>query len=253
MTNELKKIEPIDSFDAFEHGIEGEVERAGAEAFVIFTNEAKFVLRGSTAPLPSNMQYLVESIDRFEVQWVDGKPQMRQLKPGEKFRDIKKLNDEAPKSEWSEGPGGELRGPWENEYLVRLLNPVTMDRITFATKTVGGGIAVRELVDRTKRMRRLRGENVFPVVTPMSVPWKTRYGWRQRPHFEPKRWVVFGAPESEVPVIEAPQAKPVPEPQAPRAYAPDRITSGPQPSAKAIAPQSIIPPSDDDLDDSIPF
>ena len=99
------------------------------------------MIRGSNTVLSPDTEYLVAGIDRFEVKWVDGRPQRRQLKPGEKFRDVKKLNDAAPKSEWSEGPGGELRGPWENEYLVRLLNPVTMDRITFATKT--GGILLK--------------------------------------------------------------------------------------------------------------
>jgi hypothetical protein len=46
-----------------------------------------------------------------------------------------------------------------------------------------------------------------------------------------------------------------PAPQTSRTFPPDRITSGPQtrPATKHVTPQNIVPPADDDLDDSIPF
>ena len=70
-----------------------------------------------------------------------------------------------------------------------------MDRYTFPTGTVGGQIAVRELVDKTKWMRKLRGANVYPVTTLSDTFMPTRFGGRQRPHFEIKRWISFGPDE----------------------------------------------------------
>ena len=62
------------------------------------------------------------------------------------------MNESVPKADWVEGPDG-LRGPWQAQYIVYLLNLETMDRFSFPTGTVGGGIAVRELVDKTKWIR----------------------------------------------------------------------------------------------------
>ena len=73
------------------------------------------------------------------------------------------MNEAVPKSEWVDGPNGKPQGPWQSQYLVYLLNFETMDRYSFPTGTVGGGIAVRELVDKTKWIRRIRGEHVYPV------------------------------------------------------------------------------------------
>src|SRR5213076_1020510 len=76
--------------------------------------------------------------------------------------------------------------------LVYLLQPQSLDRFTFATNTVGGSIAIKDLVDRTKWMRRFRGENVHPVVTLSDRFMATRFGGRQRPHFNIVRWITFG-------------------------------------------------------------
>ena len=98
-------------------------------------------------------------------------------------------------SECSDGPDGKRRGPYQAQYVLYLLNLATMDRYTFPTGTVGGQIAVREVVDKTKWMRKLRGANVYPVVTLSDTFMPTRFGGRQRPHFEIKRWVSFGPDE----------------------------------------------------------
>jgi hypothetical protein len=73
-----------------------------------------------------------------------------------------------------------------------LLDLKTMDRFTFATGTTGGRIAIGELRDKLVWMRRVRGPNVYPVVTLGDVFMKTRYGGRQRPHFQIVRWVRLG-------------------------------------------------------------
>jgi hypothetical protein len=41
-------------------------------------------------------------------------------------------------------------------------------------------------------MRRFRGQNVYPVVTLSDTFMPTRFGGRQRPHLEIKRWITFG-------------------------------------------------------------
>ena len=69
-----------------------------------------------------------------------------------------------------------------------------MDKYTFRTGTVGGGIAARDLVDKVKWMRRIRGDKVCAVVTLSNIFMNTRFSGRQRPHFVVKRWVRLPAP-----------------------------------------------------------
>ena len=102
---------------------------------------------------------------------------------------LEELNANVPQSEWREGPDGKLHGPWQAQYLVYLLNPHTAERFTYATSTIGGRIALRDLVDRVSWMRKFRGEQVYAVVSPSAAPMKTRYGTRPRPHFVIMRWV----------------------------------------------------------------
>jgi hypothetical protein len=111
------------------------------------------------------------------------------LQPGDKLPNLEELNAAVPRSEWREGPDGKLRGPWEMQYLVYLLNPDTAERFTYPTGTIGGGIAVRELIDRVSLMRQVRGEQDYAVISLSAAPMKTRYGTRPRPHFVVKRWV----------------------------------------------------------------
>jgi hypothetical protein len=84
------------------------------------------------------------------------------------------------------------RGPWQAQHVVRLFDPRTMDRFSYPTGTVGGGMCVRDLVDRVKLMRQYRGENVYPVVTLTDTFMPTRYGGRQRPHFNIRKWIKLG-------------------------------------------------------------
>jgi hypothetical protein len=122
------------------------------------------------------------------------------------------MNADAPRAEWVEGPDGKERGPWQKQHIVYLLNLETMDRYSFPTGTIGGGIAVRELVDRTKWMRRLRGDGAYPVVRLSKVHMNTRFGGRDRPFFQIVKWIKLGGDAAlAAPVqqgaIEAPSAK----------------------------------------------
>jgi hypothetical protein len=103
------------------------------------------------------------------------------------------------------------------QHLVYLLDPLTMGKYTFATGTIGGSIAVRDLVDRTQWMRRFRGMNVYPVVRLADVFMNTRFGGRQRPYFHVVRWITLGGggtlTAQELPQLEsspptAPEVKP---------------------------------------------
>jgi hypothetical protein len=155
--------------------------------------------------LPSELELIVVDIGRVVQRWKSGQPiETIVLAPGQKYPDINELNAKVPRTEWEEGPDGKPRGPWQAQFIVYLLNGQTMDRYTFPTGTTGGAIAVRDLVDRTNWMRRLRGPGVFPVVALADAFMRTRFGGRQRPRFDIKRWVKFGDDGAALPAAETP-------------------------------------------------
>ena len=150
--------------------------------------------------MPAGLELAAVNVIRVVQKWKDGVPEETIiLEPGQKFPDVEKMNEAAPRAEWVEGPDGKMRGPWQAQHIVYLLNLETMDRYSYPTGTVGGGIAVRELVDKTKWMRRLRGENVHPVVVLSDVFMNTRFGGRQRPSFVIKRWIDLGGDNKTLP------------------------------------------------------
>jgi hypothetical protein len=258
MTNEVTTTtrNTIDGFDAFEDGIGSYLPNR-----IKFTNQATWTLNDEE--LPHDLELAVANIDRVVVKWGtdDGPPlETRLLGPGEKFPDIKKLNAETPQSEWRDGPNGR-QGPWQAGYYVHFVNltNMDMDRFTFPTSTIGGGIAVRELVDRTKLTRRFRGENVYPVITLGDKFMPTRFGGRQRPHFIHKQWITLGAagalPVAPLPALTAPDADPAQASN--KTETPDSSKQVDQ-SQKAAStqkrPRTVEPPSTKEiLDDEIPF
>jgi hypothetical protein len=158
---------------------------------VKFTNTAEWVTRDEEK-LSADQELIATGILRVLQKWVDHMPEeTRILQPGENV-DLEALNEAVPKDEWVEGPDGKPRGPWQCQYLVYLLDPKTMDRYTYATGTTGGGIAVRDLRDKCIWMRRMRGQNIFAVVTLADRHMKTKFGGRQRPHFVVVRWIALG-------------------------------------------------------------
>jgi hypothetical protein len=198
MSNEVAKktATAIDGFDGFEDSTEGAKERGGGVIqgrIIKFTNEARWETNDGEE-VDENRELIAVDVGRVVQRWLDQRPiETIILKPHEKFPDIAKLNDAVPREEWVEGPSGELRGPWQSQHIVYLLDPATMDKFSIPFGTVGGQIAVRDLCDKTKWMRRFRGENVYAVVQLNDVFMPTRFGGRQRPHFEVRRWVCFGA------------------------------------------------------------
>jgi hypothetical protein len=194
-SNKLPVKQSLDGFDTFDDAVEGEKQRSRSVIqgiLIKFTNEAKWVTRDGEELAP-DLELAVVNVGRAVQKWVDQQSvETRILAPGEKYPDIKKLNEECLPDEWSEGPDGKPRGPWQAQHIVYLLNPLTLDRYTFPTGTMGGHRAVVDLVDKVKWKRRMCGGNVYPVVTLSDTFFPTRYGGRQRPHFIIQSWVGLG-------------------------------------------------------------
>jgi hypothetical protein len=162
-----------------------------------FTNEAKWVTRDGDE-LPKNLGLVAVSVVRVVQKWTpdrepDGPPLI--LEPNQKFPNIEEMNNKAPREEWGEGPDGKPCGPYQGQHVLYLLDLETMDKYTYPTSTVGGRIAIRDLRDKLCFMRKLRGPDVYPVVTLSDTFFPTRFGGRQRPHFvikQPGGWVRLG-------------------------------------------------------------
>jgi len=227
MENEVAKkpAQPIDGFAGYEDAVEGNEQQTSNRVIqgelVKFTNEVNWVT-GAGEELPSDLELVVIDIGRVVQKWKDGNPvETRVLQPGEKFPDIDALNETVPKKEWAEGPDGKPRGPWQSQHVVYLLDPRKMGRYTWPTGTVGGAIAVRDIVDRTCWMRKYRGANVYPVVRLSDVFMPTRFGGRQRPYFNIERWISLDGSgavltPTELPALESPPTAP-PEVKPPSA------------------------------------
>jgi hypothetical protein len=198
MSNDIVKKNPasLDGFAGWDEGVEGDDRPEGAGviqgSLVKFTNEAEWTTRDGNT-LATSLELVAVDVGRVVQKWQDQQPvETIILEPHQKFPDIEKMNEETPKEEWVEGPDGQLRGPWQGQHILYLLDPQTMDKYTFPTGTTGGRIAVRDLRDKIMWMRRMRGPNVYPVVVLADTFFPTRFGGRQRPHFKIMRWVRLG-------------------------------------------------------------
>lgn len=149
--------------------------------------------------------------------------------------DVDELNAKIPRTEWDLGLDGHPRPPWEQQYVVYLLNTSDASLFTFANGTIGAMIAWERLVDRINWMRALRGSAVFPLVTLDSRPMKTKVGIiKLRPEFSIADWRDLGTTGS--PAIESTPSRAI--------------------EAKTAAPVGKLvraPTTAETLDDDIPF
>ena len=78
-----------------------------------------------------------------------------------------------------------------------MVDPVSIDQFSYPTATIGGDIAVRELIDRILWMRRFKGNAVYPVLLLATRPMSILRGTatRPRPHFEIVSWTKFETDE----------------------------------------------------------
>jgi hypothetical protein len=253
--DDLKHLDGFESYDDAVEGGDAQQTSGGVIKGMLlkFTNEAVWVTREGQELCP-DLELVAVDIARVVQRWKDQEPvETIILEPGQKFPDIEHLNAGVPQSEWVKGPDGTLRGPYQAQHIVYLLDPATMDRYCFPTGTAGGHICVRDLADRTRWMRRFRGAHVYPVVTLSDTFMKTRYGGRQRPHFLIKRFIQLGgealptAPAS--PKLPAPSTKEaLDQPETPQNER--KAQDMGQPSGVRI----VEPPSlKEELDDEIPI
>lgn len=200
------------------------------------------------------VELVAVDILRIVQRWKDQLPaETVILEPGQKFPDVEAMNDALPKSEWVEGPDGKMRGPWQTQYIVHLLNLETMDRYSYPTGTVGGGIAVRDLADKTKWIRRLRGAHVYPVVALSSTFMPTRFGGRQRPSFLIKSWINLGGDGEALPAPSQPTLIEHVEKELAEAKKPvEAAAKKPAKVTKAGARTVTEPTLEEILDDNLP-
>ena len=123
-------------------------------------------------------------------------------RPGQPLPDVDELNKKIPQKKWGKGIDGKPRPPWQQQYVVYLLDPATAAVFTFINSTKGAEIAVERLKYRVKLMRALRGDRVVPVVKLDAKPMPTDFGPKQRPEFTILAWHELGAAPSAVPPIE---------------------------------------------------
>jgi hypothetical protein len=102
---------------------------------------------------------------------------------------VDEMNSRIPKENWprdlNNNPTEPFK-PFEDIYLVGLRDG---NSYILSNCTVGMKIAAEKLVSQVHNMRRIRGANVFPIVTIESVLMKTRFGSKARPSFNVVRWV----------------------------------------------------------------
>jgi hypothetical protein len=245
--NDLVKKDPagaVDNFAGWDDGVEGDdrPENSGLiqGTLIKFTAEGLWVDREGNE-IPGDLELVAADVIRLVQKWQDRKPvETIVLQPHQKFPNVEAMNDAVPRDEWEEGPAG-LHGPWQSQHLLYLVNLETMDKYSFPSSTVGGRIAIRDLRERIVWMRRLKGSDVYPVVT-LSRSWmNTKYGGRWRPAFNIKpNWVRLGGGEAEA-LPPSPATSPTP------------IAA----SVQQVAPQSDLPkvsePSlKEEMNDEIP-
>jgi hypothetical protein len=249
MSNDVVKKDPtsIDNFAGWDDGVEGDDRPQGAGIIqgnlIKFTNEAMWVTRDGDE-LSADLELVAVDVGRVVQKWSDGQPvETIILEPHQKFPDVEEMNEKVPKKEWVEGPDGNMRGPWQAQHILYLLDPKTMDKFTFPTGTVGGRIGIRELVDKTTWMRRLRGPNVYAVVLLSDTFMNTKWGGRQRPHFKIVRWVSLGSEGGQVEALPPPTSK---ERQ------PDLFANEPAQQSQSDLPLIKEPSLAEEMDDKIP-
>ena len=199
MTSEVvrQQAQPLDNFDHFDDSVQtvdGDSERGPGRligTLLKFTNEARWEDTDGTEFSGKNL--IASNVRRTEVKWGDGVPvEVIELGPSDKYRDLDALNESVPRNEWQEGPDGKLHGPWQRQHVLELIDIETMEAFSWPTSTIGGSIAIRELVERIQRMRRFRGDHVYPAVVLDHRHMNTRFGGRERPHLQVMAWYRIG-------------------------------------------------------------
>jgi hypothetical protein len=179
------------SFAGFVDSYEGEDEDEAVSQRMIlgtrikFANDAKWT-NAQGDELDPQLHLIVVEMKRVVNKWpVNLGPPIdtMEVAPGRPWPNIKQLNDACPQSEWRTDFNGNPKGPYEPQRLLYLLDPVTLDKYTYPTNTIGGTRALSELADKIAWAQKYRGPGVRPLVHLSSIWMPTKYSGRMRPHF----------------------------------------------------------------------
>lgn len=245
--NELTNISH-QQLDGFEYDDDESGNNLIQGSKIKFTLDFKWVIARSDEVIDPQREFLVMKIVRVVQKWLPGhaKPvENRILRPGEKFPDLEKLNNDAPRSEWRDKFGKRV-GPYQGAYVVYLIEvSATSKKVAAFTwvadiDTAGANRAINDLRKNIDLTRRVQGRlSLFPRVKLSDTFMPTQYGGRQRPHFDIVDYEPLG-PEPEAPAqIEPPKPKQV-----------ERVVE-----LKARAKRKLAEPiisDDDELNDPIP-
>jgi hypothetical protein len=127
-------------------------------------------------------------IKKVIQRWLGG--QVVELIETDPLPNIDELNGRINEREWEiDARNGLKREPYQDAYVLHLINPPTAARATYVGSNTGGKLAVRLLRECITGMQKLQGKNVTPVVELQTRPMPTKHGTTTiRPHFEPIRW-----------------------------------------------------------------
>jgi len=177
--NAVKEV--MDGFDTYSDELDRRLLK-GTQ--IKFTNAYTWVTRAGEE-MPTDVDFIASDIVRVLAKWPKdkNKPPETLVLGGEKFSDIKKLNEETPKSEWREY-NGVLKGPYEIQHYLYLLDRL-LKKYTYVASTIGGSIAIHDLLDQVKDARLVYGPGIYAKVRLSDTWMKTSYSseGRQRPHF----------------------------------------------------------------------
>jgi hypothetical protein len=163
----------------------------------------------------------------------------------EPLLDVDDLNAQIPVEGWEKGLDGKPRPPWQVQFIVYLIDPVSGSTWTFINSTMGARIAYERLTDKFRWMRRLRGNSIAPVVKLDARPMKTAFGQKMRPEFTVVEWRDLGSGQTSTLQIEH-QAEPMTEvARAPAAAAPPEQQK--KKVGKPLKPITLTEELDDDL------
>jgi hypothetical protein len=208
LTSVRKNIVDLDGFNGFTNECEGDGDDVNMSSRVIQGTKLKFI----------DPRWLIDDQDVTGKQltligvrnvvnkWSqDNRPLVTEiLQPGQKFPDFKKLNDEAPRSEWRTSFGKET-GPWSGQHCLYFIDD-NYNPYTWASPitTIGSSIAVGEIVDHVNRVRKFREPDVYVVVELSHCLFKTGYGDRERPHLPAKALVKLKSNRVALPTPDTP-------------------------------------------------
>jgi hypothetical protein len=202
MANEVSKKEtwPRDNF-GWEPEIEstdGEVDRPARS--MQGEEKLKFVDPDwSVGNVPCNGRELIVYDKTYSIiRWKDDNSGPEEVIPvarGASPPNLKEMNAKIPQEEWRIA-FGKPEPPYQLQRCLEFLDPVSMERLSWPHNVTvqGSSRAAEELEGRIKITRRLRGEDVFPLVRLEHRHMPTQYNprGRQRPYLAIIKWVRLG-------------------------------------------------------------